>query len=159
MAGCGLVAGWDRLHSRLHARTPVEALRIGRRLGLVTLHATHRFGHVAVADWSQAGIGYTPVVNAHRSIAGCGLVAGWDRLHSCSWRLTIHAGVADWSQAGIGYTGCHACTRGTASVADWSQAGIGYTRSALYSSPPDELRIGRRLGLVTLETLLTELST
>ena len=58
----------------------------------------------AVADWSQARIGYTEneLVSA-------------DHL------------VADWSQARIGYT-LFRSPCGAACVADWSQARIGYTR-------------------------------
>ncbi len=79
--GCGLVAGRDWLHSTI----------------------IHNIRGV-VADWSQAGIGYT----------------------SCSDQRT-DSRVADWSQAGIGYT--IAMLRPSQSkVADWSQAGIGYTR-------------------------------
>ncbi len=56
--------------------------------------------------------------------------------------------VADWPQAGIGYTAAKEGTRHDV-VADWPQAGIGYT--ALTFEPLKALlRIGRRLGLVTL---------
>ena len=38
---------------------PTEVLRIGRRPGLVTLRGRSVCCRACVADWSQAGIGYT----------------------------------------------------------------------------------------------------
>ncbi len=38
---------------------PLSMLRIGRRLGLITLNRSARMPDFAVADWSQAGIDYT----------------------------------------------------------------------------------------------------
>ena len=80
-----------------------------------------------VADWSQAGIGYThrsretayrvvlrigrrlrlvTLVTACRAVSrvGCGLVAGWDWLHLAHAMAPSLCRVADWSQAEIGYT-------------------------------------------------------
>src|SRR5690606_29723837 len=79
-----------------------------------------------VADWSQTGIGYTEIEIRNRP-----------------------SHVADWSQTGIGYTPW-LVKPSRASVADWSQTGIGYTVAPTFGRC-SVLRIGRRLGLVTLD--------
>ena len=145
---CGLLAGWDRLHCQ-------------------------RRGHqsAAVADCSQAGIGYTWGRKAKRSsdVADCSQAGiGYTRRACWCWKTEV----ADCSQAGVGYTSSLiACC--LASVADCSQAGVGYTGVAVhhlgvdvadcsqagvgYTKPGHEihrraLRIARRLGSVTLSS-------
>ncbi len=86
---------------------------------------------MAVADWSQAKIGYTPICNP-----------------------LIQFAVADWSQAKIGYTASiKDVIEGL--VADWSQAKIGYTRLIEHRCKP-WLRIGLRPRLVTLSFSTTQ---
>ncbi len=103
----------------------VAELRIGRRLGSVTLPCPRDTAGDQVADWSQAGIGYT-------------WLAG----------LALPACVADWSQAGIGYTWLPPARRGQELRIGRRLGSVTLLLSIWFRKL--ELRIGRRLGSVTL---------
>ena len=101
---CGLLTGWDRIHlSHCHYRTDVM-LRLAHRLGSDTLIGSCQRSCRCVAACSRAGIGYTVARHgrhavrllrlAHRLGSDtlptaaptpckcCGLLTGWDRIHS-----------------------------------------------------------------------------
>ena len=101
LAGCGLLAGWDRIHYDKVATHGSAMLRLARRLGSDTLSSPRhvppallrlarrlgsdtlipRWHDSYVAACSQAGIGYTSTAKQAYP-ASCGLLAGWDRIHS-----------------------------------------------------------------------------
>ena len=83
---CGLLAGWDRIHLSMAVSAISPSLRLARRLGSDTLCIMPSRCFTRVAACSQAGIGYTIASMSNASDASCGLLAGWDRIHSIATR-------------------------------------------------------------------------
>ena len=102
MVSCGLLAGWDRVHwlMPLPARGPVaDCSRAG--IGYTSAACVARSPRVA--DCSRAGIDYT-AGGVLPPWSRCGLLAGWDRVHSADGTAIQRSLVADCSRAGIEYT-------------------------------------------------------
>ena len=69
---CGLVAGWDRLHSEIVSDRTMSSCEL-------------------VAGWDRLH----SLFSVPGQTASCGLVAGWDRLHLCEANATTSNGYAE----------------------------------------------------------------
>ena len=128
-ARCGLLTGWDRIHS-----------------------STVRSRWPAVAACSQAGIGYTRRPTAASHAVCCGLLTGWDRIHSiaaCCRRLCGCGLLTGWDR--IHLTSRKADVRALRLAHRLGSDTLeGNRRHALQS-----LRLAHRLGSDTLAPGLT----